>query len=129
MTNTISPIEWNGWHLDPSIPALTYMGEQHPGYQIDLDRMLTSDDVLFWFIQISRKPWPGALSGFAEAVDDVLDPHQRMSTLRQTAISEVRTERDYTPEGIRARVAEFIAKRAADEKRRREYALAEANFN
>lgn len=103
MTNVISPIHWNGWHLDPSVPALIYIGEHHPGYQVDLDRMLTSDDIVFFTIQVGGKPWPGALDGFVAAVDDVYDPHRTMNAEHRPEESR------YTPETIRARVAEFIS--------------------
>jgi hypothetical protein len=86
MTDLITFDDWNGWHLDPDIPALIYTGNRHPGYRIDFDRMLSSDDLVFWFIQIGREGWPGALEGFADAVDEILDPHQRMSTLRQANV-------------------------------------------
>ena len=127
MTTRISPDHWNGWHLDPEIPALTYDTEHFQGYRLDLDRMLTSDDLVFWFVQIGRKDWPGAQKGFAEAVDDILDPHQQISTLRQTSIDEPRPERSYTPEQIRGRVAEFIADR--NEKHARDLAYERANAN
>jgi hypothetical protein len=104
----ISPEHWNGWHLDAEIPALTYDTEHFHHYQLDLDRMLTADDIMFWVIQVGGKPWPGALNGFVNAIDDLLDPHRQMNTVRQAGAEE-RPERSYTAETIRTAVAEFVS--------------------
>lgn len=100
--NWISPEHWNGWKLDPDLPALIYSGEQHPGYCIELDRMLTNDEVVYWVVQIGGKPWPGSLEGFVAAIDDLYDPHKEMNSMWRRD-----GEGRYTPESIRAAVATF----------------------
>ena len=129
MTNHITPTEWNGWVLDPNIPALIYNTEHFQCYQIDLDRILTNDDVVFWTVQIGSKGWPGGLDGFVAAITDLYDPHRRMNTLWHIKKEDGdRPERSYTPESIRAAVAEFIAdieQRRAEEAA---YTRAEAAF-
>lgn len=125
----ISPEHWCGWHLDPDDLSLNFENDEVCNYKLDLDRLLTSDDLVFWFVQIGRKDWPGAQKGFAAAVDAILDPHQQINTLRQTSINEPRPERSYTPDQIRERVANFIAKRTADQEQRDAWDRASANFN
>lgn len=127
--NWISPEGWTGWHLDPDDLSLNFENDEICNYKLRLDRLLTSDDLVFWFVQIGRKDWVGAQRGFAAAVDTILDPHQQISTLRQTSINEPRPERSYTPEQIRERVDRFVAKRTADQERRDAHERASANFN
>lgn len=101
MTERISPESWNGWHLDVDIPALVFDDEPFHGYQIDLDRMLTSGDVLFWVIQIFNKPWGSHhFYGFIQALYDLLDPHDNL------AHPGFRSE--FTSESIRERVTQFL---------------------
>lgn len=103
MTDRITPDHWNGWSLDPAIPALIYDGERQIGYRIDLDRMLTNDDIVFFVIQVGGKNWPGGVDGFVAAIDDLYDPHQAMNSMHRPE------EGRYTPESIRAAVDEFAA--------------------
>lgn len=101
MTDRITPDHWNGWGLDPTIPALIYDGDRGLGYRIDLDRMLTNDDIVFFAVQVGGKNWPGALDGFVAAVDDVYNPQRTMNSMHRAQ------ESSYTPESIRAAVSEF----------------------
>lgn len=103
MTERIGPDHWNGWTLDPTIPALIYDGERHLGYRIDLDRMLTNDDIVFFVIQVGGKNWPGALDGFVAAIDDVYNPHREMNSMHRPQ------ESSYTPESIRDAVRKFAS--------------------
>ena len=104
MTDRIAPDHWNGWHLDPNLPALIYVGEENPGYCVELDRMLTNDDIVYWVVQVGGKPWPGGLDGFVAAIDDLYDPHKEMNAMWRRD-----GEGRYTPESIRAAVATFAA--------------------
>lgn len=98
----ISHERWNGWHIQTDYPAFVYDGDGTPGYQVDLDRMLDPAGVVFWTFQILQKPWGSyAFNGFMTAIDDVLDP--------QTNLVHPKGQRAFTPETIRARVAEFAA--------------------
>jgi len=107
MTDCIAPDHWNGWRLDPDIPALIYDTEHFVHYQIDLDRMLTAGDIVFWTIQVGGKPWPGALVGFINAVDDLYEPHRNIYTMPQ--VGSGKDAQQFTPESIRAAVATFAA--------------------
>lgn len=97
----ISPESWHGWHLESDIPALVFETSEWHRYQIDLDRMRSSADVLFWIYQIHGKPWGVfAFLGFLEAIYDVLDPQKTMCVLRE--------DKTLTAEAIRGQVAEYV---------------------
>ncbi len=93
MTNRIAPPMWHDWALHPNIPALIFTGQRHPGYRIDLDRMLTRDQFGWWVLQIYDKWGSEGLAGFVSAADDILD-------FQKTA--------EFTPESIRRQVARFV---------------------
>lgn len=89
----ITDPDWHGWHLDAYIPALVFKGGRHPGYRIDLDRMLTRDQFGWWIVQIYGKGWGAdALLGLVAAVDEVLD---------------LQTNAEFSPESMRRQVAKF----------------------
>lgn len=93
MTSMFKPADWNGWHL--TADALVY---DPYGYGIDFDRLLTAGDLVFWFVQIGQKRWPGALDGFVTALDEILDPHTNMCN-----------GQGFTPATMRRQVAAFRA--------------------
>ena len=99
----LGPPRWRGWRLLPEVPALEYEDHEVQGYRVDLDRMDTSAEMLDWIFQIYGKPWGGgiaALLGFVTAVDDVLNP--------QANLCSHGVDRPFTPERLRARVAEYV---------------------
>jgi hypothetical protein len=93
VTSTLKPAEWNGWQLTSD--ALVYAPYD---YGIDFDRMLTTEQIVFWVVQISQKRWPGALDGFVTAVDEILNPQTTM-----------RNSQGFTPDSIRRQVAASTA--------------------
>lgn len=103
MPNLIAPNRWNGWQLDPTTPALVY---EPYSYQIDFDRMLSATDLVFWFIQIYSKSWPGAVDGFAMAVDEILAPQANICDRRWT--NGATEERSFTSESVRKQVEAFM---------------------
>lgn len=71
---TIDATDWGPWMLYP--PTLILVLEGH--YYVDLERCLTSAEVLDWLCQIAGKAWADdeTLAGLVRAVDDVLDPQR-----------------------------------------------------
>ena len=66
---------WGGWVLDTDTLVLAY-----DGYEIDLERCLTSAQTLDWIAQIADKNWgtDAVLAGLVRALDDVLHPQTNL---------------------------------------------------
>jgi hypothetical protein len=73
--------EWGPWHIDRGTYVLwTEAGGYR--YEVDLERCLTSAEVLDWICQIARKQWDGdhaaTVAGLVAALDDVLNPQAHL---------------------------------------------------
>ncbi len=100
MTDRLTRRDWGGRELDPRTPALVYTGDSRLDYHVDFDRMLTAAEVLFWVVQVSEKPWGSpALTGFVEAVNEILSPQSNLRTSNQAC----------TPERVREQIKAFVA--------------------
>lgn len=74
----IADTAWNGWHLDPAVPALVFV-DPHDNeiYDVTLTTCTTSAEVLDRLAQVAGKNWAGmdmdkVLAGLLRALDDVL---------------------------------------------------------
>lgn len=72
-----APSEWGPWRLNQQNYTLI---ERRYGYEVDLERCLTSEAVLDWICQIAGKTWPDYswVSGLVYAFDDLLHPQGTM---------------------------------------------------
>ncbi|MDG4791982.1 hypothetical protein O7626_39910 [Micromonospora sp. WMMD1102] len=104
----LAPTSWHGWRLDPQVLALIYDGPECPaGYQIDLDRLATPADMVFWVLHVHDKPWADTVTvGLVEAISTLLAPHQDLFRLCNGG--QVQQLPGLTPESVRARVARYV---------------------
>jgi hypothetical protein len=72
---------WDIWRLDPRNYTLVAGSWQR--YYVDLERCLTSAQMLDWIIQVAGKTWATAdvLAGLVHALDEVLRPQARLCSL------------------------------------------------
>lgn len=80
------PGDWGPWRLDPEIRVLYPVWPYR--YEVDLDKCLSSAQVLDWVCQIAGKTWgqdPDApwsddaiVAGLVRALDDVLHPQGQL---------------------------------------------------
>lgn len=69
---------WGEWHLDPTVYVL-YTEAGGYRYEVDLERCLTSAEVLDWICQIAGKIWDEPIVGdLVQAIDDVLRPQANL---------------------------------------------------
>lgn len=70
----IPPSDWGSWHLDTTAWVL-YSDPPHP-YEVDLERCLTSAQMLDHIMQVAGKTWAddATIAGLVRALDDVLRP-------------------------------------------------------
>jgi hypothetical protein len=104
----LAPGSWRGWRLDPQAFALIYEGPEFPaGYRLDLDRLLTPADMVFWVLQVHDKPWADAATiGLVEAISTLLAPQQDLFRLRHAGQAQRLSA--LTPESVRERVARYV---------------------
>jgi hypothetical protein len=84
---------WGPWQLNRSVLVL----EAH-GYEVDLERCLTSGAVLDWIVQVAGKTWAdnATLAGLVRALTEVLNPQKNLCPNEQ--------ELRITLDGVRALV-------------------------
>ena len=72
--------QWGDWHLDVEHLVLI-----NPNYEIDLERCLTSAEVLDWILQFSKKYHASYLdiAGLVNAFDSVLTPQASLCSFGQ----------------------------------------------
>ena len=73
----LDKVNWGGWLLDSNYYTLELWEEQRwQIYEVDLERCLSSGQVLDWIIQISNKNWAGpyVVSGLIHAIDILINP-------------------------------------------------------
>lgn len=72
---------WGGWTLQKSNYTLQ-LHDMHGNwrYEIDLERCLSSAQVLDWIMQVSMKQWatPQVVAGLVRALDEVLYPQANL---------------------------------------------------
>jgi len=98
---------WGPWLLDPEAAVLWH---RDYGYEIDLERCLTSAQVLDWIMQVNGKEWPDQAAttfGLVEAFDAVLHPQQHLCSFgtskRLTAPEAVALARRYAGPQVQVR--------------------------
>lgn len=97
------PATWGPWRLDPA--TLVVYPVKPYRYEVDLERLTTSAEVLDAIAQVAGKGWPGGsavVTGFVHALDDVLH-------LQHNLCSSGRSKRL-----TRARIRELVAQAVAD---------------
>jgi len=80
------PRDWGPWRLDTRAWVL-YPVEPVPyRYEVDLERCLTSAEVLDCIIQIAQKNWAdnAVIAGLIRALDDVLHPQDTLCSCGQS---------------------------------------------
>lgn len=70
--------DWGRWTLKPSTCVLTWRDDDRRWYEIDLDRCLTSSQVLDWIMQVNAKSLDMDIAGLVNALDDVLNPQHNL---------------------------------------------------
>lgn len=71
------PERWGPWRLEPSVAVLFMtFDDRFDFYEVDLERCLSSAQVLDWICQVAGKSWatPYVVAGLVRALDDVLEP-------------------------------------------------------
>jgi hypothetical protein len=65
--------QWGEWAYNPDNYTLTYAGK---GYEVALDEITTSAEMLDWIFQLHGKSWvtPKVMHDFLTALDDLLGP-------------------------------------------------------
>lgn len=65
--------QYGPWEYDPKVYVLRL---ERNGYEVDLERMRNSAQILDWIMQVNGKRWAGPLviAWLVEAVDDILRP-------------------------------------------------------
>lgn len=91
-TGTVT-VDYGPWRLDVDsrvlfLPVAGNDGFDHAdglAYYIDLERCLTSAQVLDWIFQVAAKSWAdhGVLGGLISALDDILDPQANLCSFGQ----------------------------------------------
>jgi hypothetical protein len=96
-TAGLPPTSWGPWTFDRDRLVLY---NQNQGYEIDLERCLTSAEVLDWIAQIEAKSWCDVecLNGLVRAFCDLLRPQEVMCSFGQS--------REIAPDQIAKRVRE-----------------------
>ena len=84
--------DWGPWRLHPPTRVLVLIGEgrrhdtglafEDERYEVDLERCLTSSQVLDWVCQVARKGWAddATVAGLVRALGDVIDPQAQLCT-------------------------------------------------
>ncbi len=69
---------WGNWKLSTRELVLKYTGEG--GYEVDLEEMTSSANVLDWIAQVSQKAWASAedVGNFVRAINDIFELQQRL---------------------------------------------------
>ena len=69
------PTAWGPWVLARESLEL-YAGQSPFGYGVDLERCLTSGEMLDWIMQVARKSWASheMIGQLVEALNDLLNP-------------------------------------------------------
>lgn len=89
------PKTWGPWKLNAQTRVLWVNGRWgatgYGYYEVDLDRCLTSGQVLDWIVQVGRKVWcdDRMLAGLVRALNDVIDLQGRVCSFgSQRAIAK-----------------------------------------
>lgn len=74
MTRDLEFVSVGPWKFDPGLLVITHAAQ--PGYQVDVESMSTSAEVLDWIFQLHGKPWvqPADMASFLRLLRVVLDP-------------------------------------------------------
>lgn len=81
MNTTPTPGDWGPWRLNPRVATLELRHDTGAlRYEIDLERCLTTGQMLDWLMQIAGKRYATAdmVAGLVHAFDDVVRPQRRM---------------------------------------------------
>lgn len=72
--------QWGVWRLDTSNWTLAHTGPEGRGYEVDLEDMATSGQMLDWIVQVSGKPWATRqdVGELVQALDDIFHPGQTL---------------------------------------------------
>lgn len=74
--------DWGPWRLRTETYELinTQQGGGGYGYEVDLERCVTSAETLDWICQVAHKAWetPEVLAGLVHAMNDVLRPQKHL---------------------------------------------------
>ena len=80
--------DWGPWKLDPIEYTIDYYHPNTPNcpfYSIDLDRCLTSAQVLDWIYQVARKGLANdVVAGMVRAIGDLLGPQANLCGFGQS---------------------------------------------
>jgi hypothetical protein len=93
--------DWGPWSLDRKVRVLYVTEPSGYRYEVDLDRCLSSAEVLDWVCQIAGKTWAddATLAGLVRAIDDVLVPQ---ANLCSSGVDKRMTVRQVTKQVRRA---------------------------
>lgn len=71
--------EWGPWRLDAKLLTLTHIR----GYEIDLERIHSSAEMLDWIFQVLHKIWctPETTKGLLDAFDALFDPQANLCSM------------------------------------------------
>ena len=72
------PTRWGDWTLNRRAWVLTHA--EAPWYEIDLERMRTSAELLDWIFQVRTLGWmtPQAMADLLAAIDDIISPQSTL---------------------------------------------------
>jgi hypothetical protein len=72
--------KWGHWKLNRKAMALTL--EIHPWYEIDLERIRDSAEMLDWIFQIFKKTWatPDIIYDVLNAFESIFEPQANLSS-------------------------------------------------
>lgn len=99
------PADWGPWRLYPPTLVLVLVGTIHrpdgttleyERYEVDLERCLTSAEVLDWICQVAGKGYAddAVLAGLVRALDDILHPQAFLCSFGEArTITEARVAR------------------------------------
>jgi hypothetical protein len=74
---SLKKTQWGVWQLEKSNWTLVHTGEGS-GYDVDLEDMNTTGQMLDWIFQVSEKSWATRqdIGDLVEALDDIFNPQQ-----------------------------------------------------
>jgi hypothetical protein len=72
---------WGNWELDTNLLVLIYRGRQgHNEYEIDLEKIDGSAEMLDWIFQLNSKSWVSRkdMGDLVQAFDDIFTPQSTL---------------------------------------------------
>ena len=85
---SLDKTQWGIWRLEKYNWTLVHTGEGK-GYEIDLEKMNTTGQMLDWIFQMSKKAWVTRqdIGDLVKALDDIFDPQRNLCSLATNSIN------------------------------------------